>query len=80
MSGSSRIPKSTVPVKDARGFVRIGTFIRDEGECSYLYYFPGDFVAGDGFELVLSAKDAKDRHTMRELVAGLDKCDCKRCR
>ena len=58
----SAFPVDTAPWVDPQGFPRVGhlTDMRDEGNGTALYYFPGDFIAGDGFEAWLDPCTASD--------------------
>lgn len=66
-------PEDTATVWDPRGFPHVGhlTDQRDEQNGTALYYFPGDFIAGDGFELWLDPVTAADA----ELLADYQTCD-----
>lgn len=65
-------PKRTATIY-MHGFPREGLLCEDhiraeDGEA--LYYFPGDFIVGDGFELWLDAATASDSETLQEYVIG----------
>ena len=59
-------PKSTTPVR-YHGYPRIGYFVRaNENVNAALYHFPGDFIAGDPFDLWLTADEAQDAQAILE--------------
>ncbi len=68
-------PEDTAPWIDANGYPRIGhvTDNRDDNDGTALYYFPGDFIAGDGFEAWLDPITASDPI----LLADYLRCDDK---
>lgn len=61
-----KFPKKTAVVK-VHGFPRWGELV-EVGAGEALYYFPGDPVAGDGFEAWLTPEEAKDKSLLIEAL------------
>lgn len=71
-------PEDTATVFDPRGFPRTGhlTDHRYVEDGVALYYFPGDFIVGDGFEAYLDPTTASDPHLLAEALSpDLDGAD-----
>jgi hypothetical protein len=66
-------PEDTAEIRDKRGFPHVGHLVPGhETDGTALYYFPGDFIAGDGFELWLDPITASDPELLQDYYTGED--------